>query len=202
MALLTKDAQEKVVNLLVNEGLADIEWVNKVREETLKTKQPLLQTLIAKKIITNSAMIHASAIVIGATYVNLEHVRVNQQDLKLLTREVSEQSMTVALGELNGQLVVAMLDVSNVQAIDYLSTLTHKPIKAVMATEEGIKQVLSQYKGDFASVSQAEKATRDENSRQAAAKEGVQTISEDSPISKALTSILEYAVKSKASMTV
>ena len=201
MALLTREAQGKVVDLLVSEGLADVEVVKKIRATTTKTKKPLLQTLIAEKIITNGAMMRASARVIGAQYVNLQNVQIPQEDLSLLPQNAAERSMAVSLGETGGQLVVAMLDISNVQATDYLATLTQKSIRAVMATEEGIRNVLSQYKGDFSSVSQAERATRYESLQEAAAAAAsdTKTLSQDSPISKALNSILEYAAKSKAS---
>ncbi len=201
MALLTKDAQQKVVNLLVNEGLVDYNIVQQTEEEILKTKKPFLESLVEKKAISEGALTHATAIVIGAQYVNLRGVRVLQETLDILPQDVAERSAAVPLGEHNGQVVIALLDVSNVQMLDYLSSLVQKPVRAVMSSNEGIKFVLSQYKGDFTSVSQAERATKDENRQDAAAlaQEGVQTLSQDSPISKALNSILEYAAKSKAS---
>ena len=115
-----------------------------------------------------------------------------------MPRDVLERSMVVPLGELNGQLVMAMLDVSNVQATDYLSTMTGKSIRPVMASEEGIRAVLAQYKGDFTSVKQAVKATNEEVAQKQRSAD-VKTIVQDSPISKALSTILEYAVKTKAS---
>lgn len=197
MALLTKEAQERVVQLLVAEGLVNAEAVKKAQEEVLKTRQPILAYLTAKNIAKAEAVTHATAVVMGVPYVNLKNVRMDQEVLLNLPKEVSDRSMVVPLGELNGQLVVAMLDVSNVQSTDYLSTLVNKPIKAVMASEEGIRAVLQQYTGDFSSVERAVKTTNEE--QQAAQAGDVKTITQDSPISKALTTILDYAVKSKAS---
>ena len=42
MALLTKDAQEKVVKLLVDEGLVDGEQVQAAEQEVAQSKQPIL----------------------------------------------------------------------------------------------------------------------------------------------------------------
>ncbi len=100
-------------------------------------------------------------------------------------------------GKKDGRLTIAMLDVTNVQATDYLATLTKKPIRSVMASEDGIRAVLMQYRSDFSSIKRAVKQTNEE----AAAKEqgGVKTINQDSPISKALNTILDFAAKSKAS---
>ncbi|MBQ9019889.1 type II/IV secretion system protein [Candidatus Saccharibacteria bacterium] len=201
MALLTKDAQDRVVQLLVTEGLIDADAAKQAQEEVKKSKQPILAYMAAKGIASNDMIAHATAVVMGVPYVNLKNVRMDQEVLLNLPKDVSERSMVVPLGELNGQLVIAMLDVSNVQATDYLATLVNRPIKVVMASEEGIRAVLQQYTGDFSSVEKAAEVSSAERQQQvdAATSADVKTITQDSPISKALTTILEYAVKSKAS---
>ncbi len=198
MALLTKDGLDRVIQLLVNEGLVDANEVAQTQQEVAQTKQPLLATLSNKKLVTNEMIAHATATIIGVLYVNLKDVEMDQNVLKLLPYDVAERSMVVPLGESNGQLVVAMLDVGNVQAVDYLSTFTGRPVRAVMSSSDGIQAVLRQYKGDFTGVAQAVKVTNQEVAQKAASA-NVKTITQDSPISKALTSILEFAVKSKAS---
>ena len=196
MALLTKETQDKVVKLLVDEGLANAELVKNAVDEATKAKQPLIAYLTSKGIITNEMVSHATAVVIGVPYVDLKNVQMDREVLLNLPQDVATRSMVVPVGELNGQLVVAMIDVTNVQATDYLATLTGRPIKAVMSSEEGIKRVLSQYVGDFSSVKQAVKTSNEEAKAQ---RSTAKTITQDSPISKALTSILDFAVKSKAS---
>lgn len=198
MALLTRETQDKVIKLLLSEGLADAELVKNAEEEVQKTKQPLIAYLTSKGIVNNEMVAHATAVVIGVQYVDLKNVTMDREVLLNLPQDVATRSMVVPVGEVNGQLVVAMIDVTNVQATDYLATLTGRPIKAVMSSEEGIRQVLSQYVGDFSSVKQAVKSTNEEVAQRAAASD-VKTITQDSPISKALTSILDFAVKSKAS---
>lgn len=198
MALLTKDGLERVIELLVSEGLVDKADVDRVQQEVAQSKRPLLETLMTQKVLSNEMLSHATAVVMGVPYVNLKDVEMDQDVLSLLPLEVAERNMVVPLGETNGQLVVAMLDVGNIQAVDYLSTFTGKMVRAVMASTEGIQAVLKQYRGDFTGVAQAVKVTNQEIA-QAKASSNVKTITQDSPISKALTSILEFAVKSKAS---
>lgn len=198
MALLTKDGLDRVIGLLVNDGLVDAAEVQRVQAEVEQTKRPLIETLLAQGLATDEMIAHATALVMGVPYVDLKNVEMDQNVLTLLPLEVAERSMVVPLGEVNGQLVVAMLDVGNIQAVDYLATLTGKPVRAVMTSNDGIQSVLSQYRGDFTGVAQAVKVTNKEVA-QAQASSNVKTITQDSPISKALTSILEFAVKSKAS---
>lgn len=198
MALLTRDVQDRAVKLLESEGLVGAQDLKKVQEEVARTKQPILATLASRRLIDDETLTHVTASVMGVPYVNLRNVKMDQETLLLLPQEVAQRSMVVALGEKNGQLVVAMLDVSNVQATDYLATLVGKMIRPVMASEEGIRAALAQYSGDFSSVKRAVKASDAEKEAMVGSGD-VKTITQDSPISKALTTILEYAAQSNAS---
>ncbi len=199
MALLTKESQEKVVRLIIDEGLADTEAVLAVEEEAKKTKQPVLSFLTARKLVSDDIVSHASAIVLGMQYVNLRNVKIEQEILLNLPQDIAERNMAVPIAEgKDGRLVIAMLDAGNIQAVDYLSTLIQKPIRTVVTSEDGIRETLAQYKSDFSSVKQAVKQTNEEIAIENE-KSDVKTITQDSPISKALNTILNYAAKSKAS---
>jgi len=91
-----------------------------------------------------------------------------------------------------------MSDVTNVQTTDYLSNLIQQPIRVWMASERGIREMIEKNHGDFSGVREAV----NETSAEAVEREqtsDVKTIVQDSPISKALTTILSYAVRTKAS---
>ena len=198
MTLLTKDTQDRVIKLLVDEGLADPDLVKSAIEERARTRQPLMAALVSKGIVNNDMIAHATAVALGVQYVELKNIQLEQETLLNLPQDIATRSMVVALGEKGGILVVAMVDVTNVQATDYLSTLTGRPIKAVMASEDGIRYALSQYRADFSNVDRAVKETSMEAQRQQEQSEA-KTIVQDSPISKALNTILDFAAKSKAS---
>ena len=198
MALLTRDAMQKVIELLVAEGLVDPDDLNRVQNEVAQTRQPLMEALTTQRIVNDDMLAHATAVMLNIPYVNLRNVEMPQSTLSLLPLEVAARIMAVPLGEANGQLAVAMLDTGNIQSIDYLATYTGKSIRTMMSSGEGVQSVLRQYRGDFSGVTQAVKATNREIAM-AQTSSDIKTITQDSPISKALTSILEFAVKSKAS---
>ena len=198
MALLTREVQDRVVNLLVDEGLVDVDVVRGIRADVEKSKRPILSVLSEEKQVASEAITHATAEVMGVPYVNLKNVKIEQEVLLNLTQDVAERSMAIPLGEKDGRLTVAMLDVTNVQATDYLATLVKKPIRTVMASESGIRAILVQYTSDFSSIKKAVKQTNEEV-RLKTQNSNVKTINQDSPISKALNTILDFAAKSKAS---
>ena len=199
MVAQTKGTQDKVIALLVSEGLVDGEAVAKKQEEAASSKRPVLTVLFEEKLVTEEMIAHATAAVMGMKYVDLRNVKIEQDVLLNLPQDVAERSMAVPIGTgEDGRLVVAMLDSGNIQAIDYLSTLIQKPIRTVAAREQGIREVLAQYKSDFSSVKRAAKQSNEEVELKTAQEDG-KTITQESPISKALNTILGYAAKSKAS---
>ena len=196
MALLTKEAEERIINLLLSEGLADNNLVFTIKEEAEMNNKPVLAELIARKIISDDMVAHATAVIIGVPYVELKNITIDQEILAKIPQEASSRVMAVPLGEKEGMLNIAMLDVTNVQTTDYLSNLINQPLRVWMASERGIREMLEQYHGDFSGVKEA---VRETNEEAEAAQSNVKTIVQDSPISKALTTILSYAAKTKAS---
>lgn len=197
MALLTTDMQEKLITLLKDEGLVSKSVLDTALNESRTTKKSFFALLSDNHIIDDEMLTHAIAQVSGVPYVNLTNTLVGQQVLDLLPEDTAERFMAVPLAEVQNRLAVAMLDASNVQAVDYLSNLTGRPLKVFMASESGIRHVLDQYGTDLSTVDEAAEVSKQEAEK--AEENNIKTIVQDSPISRALSTILEYAVKSRAS---
>lgn len=197
MALLTDDIQEKLTSLLVDEGLVAADTLAAAKDEAAKAGTPLFSLLTDKDIIDDELLTHAIAQVSGVPYVNLASTLIDQNILTLLPEDIAERFMAVPLAEVQNRLAVAMIDANNVQAVDYLANRIQRPLKVFMASESGVRHVLDQYKTDLSSVNQAAEATQAEQKAEEAS--DVKTIVQDSPISQALSKILEYAIKSRAS---
>lgn len=198
MALLTKEAEEKVISLLIGEGLADGNLISGIKSELDPNGASLLSELLSRRIVSDDMVSHAIAIIIGVPYVELKNITIDQDILARIPSEASSRVLAVPLGEKDGMLNVAMVDVTNVQATDYLSSLVNQPIRVWMSSERGVREILEKYHGDLSGVKEAVKESNDE-AQENDANSNVKTIVQDSPISKALTTILSYAAKTKAS---
>jgi len=196
VALLTDDIQEKLIKLLIEEGLVESSVIQDATRRAEASNKPLFSLLTDEQIVDNELLVHAVAQVSGVPYVNLSGSVVDQDILSLLPADVAERFMAVPLAEMQNRLAVAMIDANNVQAVDYLSNRIQRPLKVFMASEESIRHVLDQYKTDLSTVDAAAQATQEESASESS---GIKTIVQDSPISRALSTILEYAVKSHAS---
>lgn len=197
MAILTTDMQDKLIHLLGDEGLVSKAVLDLALKESQTTKQPIFALLSEKHIIDDEMLTHAIAQVSGVPYVNLTSTLVSQEVLALLPEDVAERFMAVPLAEVQNRLAVAMVDASNVQAVDYLSSRIEKPLKVFMASEAGVRHVLDQYRTDLSTVGEAAEASKQEE--ETSGDTNIKTIVQDSPISRALSTILEYAVKTRAS---
>lgn len=205
MSVMLADSQKQVEELLVSNGLITSDELKKVRIKANANGVPFLALLVDEGHVTNEDLTKTVAQVTKVPYVNLTNAKVNPKVLALLPQEIAERYMAVPLGEMQNRLVVAMLDADNVQAVDFLSNRIGRPLKVFLASQEGIENVLKQYQLDVGK-DVAEALGGDGESQQdgetASAKKpekNIQTIVQDSPISKALSAILEYAAKNRAS---
>ena len=196
MALMNDDIQHKLIILLQEEGLVSADVIANATQEASNGSKPLLTLLTDQGVIDNELLTHAIAQVSGVPYVNLTNTLVDQKILALLPGDIAERFMAVPLAEVQNRLAVAMIDANNVQAVDYLANRIQRPLKVFMASEAGVRHVLDQYKTDLSSVDVAAQASQEEQRTESS---DIKTIVQDSPISRALSTILEYAVKARAS---
>ena len=211
MSVLMADTQKLVESLLVKNGLlseADLVEVHKLANAN---SEPFMATLVSRNYINQEDLTKTIAQATKVPYVNLTGAKVNPKVLSLLPQEIAERYMAVPLGEMDKKLVVAMLDADNVQAVDFLSNKIGRSLKVYLASQDGIEKVLRQYKldvskdvnealGSKTTTGNADDDAAIADAKLRASKENrIKSIVQDSPISKALSAILEYAAKSRAS---
>lgn len=211
MSVLSADAQKEVEETLVNNGLITNDKLNEVRGKAAKEHVPLFGILVSDGHISDEDLTKTIAHVSRLPYVNLLNAQIDPKILDLLPQETAERYMAVPLGEIQNRLVVAMLDAGNVQAVDFLANKIGRPLKVYSASEAGIRQVLQQYDANISKRVVGEISgigKEDQNEIQHKKKSGagqsaggkeIKTIVQDSPISKALSTILEFAARNKAS---
>jgi type IV pilus assembly protein PilB len=210
MSVLSAGGEQQLEDTLVSSGMIDAARLDEARRDAKEKHEPLFGYLVKNNYITDEQLTKASATVTKLPYVNLTNARVNPDVLQLLPQDVAERYMAVPLGEMQHRLVVAMLDAGNVQAVDFLSNRIGRPLKVYVASEAGIRQVLKQYQArlDTQMKEELEKdvdAITDDQAQDEKAKnakkgeKNIKTIVQDSPISKALSAILEFAARNRAS---
>jgi len=213
MSVLSATTEQQVADILVSSGMLAANKLTEARKAAKEKGQPLFGYLVQNNYITDEQLTKANAEVTEVPYVNLTNARVDARILQLLPLDIAERYMAVPLGEMQHHLVVAMLDADNVQAVDYLSNRIGRPLKVYVASEAGIRNILKQYSArldtQMRAALQQDVATggneAEASSKASAASvlnrdnDAIKTIVQDSPISKALSAILEFAARNRAS---
>lgn len=207
MSILSATAQKQVEEDLVEQGLVTDEQLTELHKKSEAENTPIFSLLISEGLISEEDLTRTNAKIAKVPYVNLSDARIDADILTLLPQDIAERYMAVPLGEMQHRLVVAMLDADNVQAADFLANKIGRPLRVYAASEAGIKRVLKQYSerldnrmmGDLKATADAAAGQAEADKNALASQANVATIVQDSPISKALSTIMEYAAKNRAS---
>lgn len=209
MNVLSSANQKQVEQTLVEDGFLTQEVLDNAKQKAEKEAKPFFGMLIEDDLISNEILTKVMAKVNHVPYVNLLDARIDRDILRLLPKDIANRYMAVPLGQIDQRLVVAMLDAGNVQAVDFLSNRIGRELKVYTASEEGIRRILKQYDEDVeADVAKTIGSPVFGAKQDVVGSEAIPanpehkqitTIVQDSPISKALSTILEYAAKSRAS---
>src|SRR3989344_115161 len=199
MSVLSTSVQQQVEESLVKDGLLSSEQLEELKHKAESDKTPLLSLIVNSGAVNDEALTHAIAKTTKVPYVNLSNATIDADVLDLLPQDIAGRYMAVPLGEMQHRLVVAMLDADNVKAVDFLANKIGRPLKVYAASEEGIRHVLKQYRGEITQEvrgvlneqEEIEKLVVDSKTQ---AKD-IETAVADSPVSKVLTAILEYAAR-------
>lgn len=217
MSVLSASTQQEVEASLVKDGLISKSDLEDARKKAEKAHMPLFGYLVSEGTVSDEALTKKIAHATKVPYVNLQKAYIDPKILDLLPQDIAERYMAVPLGEMQNRLVVAMLDADNVQAVDFLSNKIGRPIKVYAASEGGIRQVLQQYGaniskrvvGEISSAAEelvradveemAKRTKKGKAQSDVQPHKNIKTIVQDSPISKALSTILDFAGRNNAS---
>lgn len=208
MSVLSPAAQQQVTAKLIQDGLLDPGTLQQLDGKARQTGQPLFGLIASEGHVQEEDLVKTIAFVTRMPYVNLLEAKIDPKVLDLLPEDLAKRYMAVPLGEMQHRLVVAMLDADNIQAVDFLSNKVGRPLKVYAASETGIRNVLRQYQAKLSTemvgaISElgddVAKAKAHAEGKTGAADGNIKTIVQDSPISKALSTILEFAARSRAS---
>jgi type IV pilus assembly protein PilB len=206
----SKSFGERIADVLIEEGLL---LPNQLEEAIGIQKSEggrLLKILTDRQFVTEQDMVFSIGRCLNTPPVNLSRLRVPEEVMSIVPREMAKANKLVPIARLDGKLFVAMADPTNVLAVDDLKRRVQLEIVPMIATERSVLDTLSGVHG-AGNMSQvlrqvSEEATQGAESVevQSAKREEIDLDrlahdSEDAPVIKIVNLILAQAVKEKAS---
>src|ERR1700731_50843 len=206
----SKSFGERIADVLIEEGLL---LPNQLEEAIGIQKSEggrLLKILTDRQFVTEQDMVFSMGRCLNTPPVNVSRLRVPEEVMSLVPREMAKANRLVPIARLDGKLFVAMAAPTNVLAVDDLKRRVQLEIVPMIATERAVAEALSGAHG-AGNMSEVLKQVAEEAAQgadsvevQAAKREEIDLDrlahdSEDAPVIKIVNLILAQAVKEKAS---
>src|SRR5688572_26589812 len=121
--------RKKLGEILVQAGLLNDSQLRAALTEQRRWGGPLGRILVEMKVISEEAMVQALSMQLNLPGVNLEQKDIDSRVLDLVPGELAEQLSIVPFGAQGKFLDVAMVDPTNIAAIDTLRTKTRMNVR-------------------------------------------------------------------------
>src|SRR5215831_15191900 len=158
----SKSFGERIADVLIEDGLL---LPNQLDEAIALQKQQggrLLKILTEKNFVSDQDMAISMGRCLNVPPVNVGKVRVPEEILDLVPRDMAKTHRLVPIGKLDKKLFVAMADPTNVLAIDDLKRRVQMEIVPMIATERGVSDALSGVHAASANMSEVLKQVSEE----------------------------------------
>ena len=201
---------DRIADVLIEDGLL---LPNQLEEATAIQRQKggrLLKILTDKQFVTDQDMAFSMGRCLNVSPVNLARIRIPEEIMGMIPREMAKANKLVPVARLNGKLFIAMVDPTNVLAVDDVKRRVQLDVVPMIATEKSVTEALSGVHGGVG-INQALRDVVKEAEKPA---EGVEvqakvseeididrlaTDSEDAPVIKIVNLIMVQAIREKAS---
>lgn len=182
---------------------ADLDSAQKVAD---KKGVRVGEILVSTGKITEDNLRRMQAYVLGIPFVDLKEKKIPFETLSLIPEPVARTNNIVAFKKDGDNLEVAMLDVDDLSAIDFIKKKVNLKILPRLTDVESIKNVIIQYqkslKAEFGDLIQKESATLKtiaEEGGKTVSSEDLKKIAEDLPVIRIVDTLLKHAIIQDAS---
>lgn len=193
-------APKLLLNVLVKNNVIDQQKANYYELESLKGNIPIEQFLFGTTEIKKIDVLAALSSIMKVPYVDIASISIDPQALGLISESISRkyQIMPINYNPKDESLLIGTTDPFNIGLFDFLEKKTGKKINVALAYSEDIKKSLDISYSQSLSP-EVKLALEEVQTKGAAQTETVNTVVKEAPIAKIVNTILEFAVRSRAS---
>jgi len=200
---------EQLKAFILDSGLVKPRDLETAEAEAKRKKVSLEKVLVEKGLVSKEDLTRLEAYILGIPYVNLEKEKVPPEVLKIIPEPIARANNIVAFRKEGRNLEVAMLDPTDLRAIDFIRKTANLRILPRLTDEKSIKSVLKQYQeslgAEFKELIKKEgekiKITQPvgREIKKAKEKEKLQKAAKELPIIRIVDILLKHAILQRAS---
>ncbi len=192
-----------VADVLLNEQVISPDQYEEVKIKMASQNESAENVLKALHIVTEAQLTQAKAKLLNIPFISLAETTFSPAALNFIPRVVAErfQLIPFAYDETTKTLSIAMSNPVDLEAISFIQQKTEQTIKVfASASSDVVSAIGAQYRQELVGdVGQALKETDDLNKKRVIDSTQIAQVIKEAPIAKIVSTILEYAVTSRAS---
>ncbi len=193
--------------MLVSSGLINEEQLKKALAVQQKEGGRLGSILVKMNFVQEEKLMMFLSKQYGVPYVDLNRFDVDVNVVKLIPSEVAQKYQIMPINRTGATITIAMVDPSNVFAIDDVKFMTGYNVEPVVATEAGIKSSIAKYYSLTSAIEKVMTSLQEDDKSVGVIHEEEEKIDvaklkaevEDAPVVKLVNLILTDAVQKGAS---
>ena len=136
---------EQLFDFLVDSKLVSKKELEMLFTEAQKEKKDLGELLLKKKIIKEEQLSALKAYIGGVPYVDLVKKKIDPEILKIIPEPIARKNSIIAYKKDGKKLEVAMVDVKDLQTIDFIRKKAGLKIVPRLTSKKSISHALKQY---------------------------------------------------------
>ena len=202
--MFVEDTQ--LYKFILDSGLVSKEDLELAKKESEKSNKRLGDALVTMGKITADNLRRMNAYVLGIPFVDLKGKKTPFEILSIIPEPIARTHNIVAFKKNDTSLEVAMLDVNDLSAIDFIKKKVNLKILPRLTDTDSIKEALVQYqkslKAEFGDIIQKETETMkmiSEEKGEAVSEEDLKKIATDLPVVRIVDTLIKHAILQNAS---
>lgn len=197
---------EQLIDFLDDTTVVTDDELEEAREKSEQSQESISSTLMSMGAIDADELRRIQAHVLGIPFVDLEERDIDFETLSIIPEPVARNHNIVAYNEKGDALEVAMLDVDDMQAIDFVRKKTGKNIEPRLTDRESIQTALQEYQQsldtEFNEIIKRESDSLEgisEDEEEDVSAEKLEEIAEDLPVVRIVDTLIKHAIIQDAS---
>ncbi len=197
---------EQLIQFLVDTKMLSLGKAQELKKQADERNMSFDDMVVSDGAVSEDDMRRAKAHVVGIPFVDLKNDKIDFATLTLIPEPIARANNIVAYRKDKETLEVAMLDVQDLKAIDFVKKKTGLSISPRLTDVESIKHALIQYqkslKAEFGDILQTEAAALENLGRgldENASGDALKKLAEDLPVIRIVDTLIRHAVVEGAS---
>ncbi len=140
-------SDDYLIDNLLDMGVLTQEQVDAVRPKADETGEGVVDLLVAEKSLSRTQVAQARAAHFNAEFVNLADMRIGDDVIAAVPRNVAKKYNTVPVFATEDSVSVALSDPSDLETLDALQHLLNRNVSVLVASPDDIESALNRYYG-------------------------------------------------------